>query len=94
MGRCRCGKRGDIDWPRNRSCGLTSFAKTHQAQGLQALAMMQELAVSKPLKASAAPSAPPKRAKHRCSPRICSKVLAHLPPDLSGTRERVLLLAG
>lgn len=73
---------------------LTAITKAHQAKGLPSPATVQELAVGETLKGIRRTLGVAQKAKTPLLTADLLQVLAHLPPDLAGTRDRALLLVG
>ena len=73
---------------------LTSITKAHQARGLVSAATVSELAVGETLKGIRRTLGTAQKGKTPLLTADLLQVLAHLPPDLAGTRDRALLLVG
>ena len=73
---------------------LTSITKAHQALGLPSAATVSELAVGETLKGIRRTLGTAQKGKAPLLTADLLQVLAHLPPDLAGTRDRALLLVG
>ncbi len=73
---------------------LTSITKAHQAHGLVSAATVQELAVGETLKGIRRTLGTAQKGKAPLLTADLLQVLAHLSPNLAGTRDRALLLVG
>ena len=73
---------------------LTSITKAHQAHGLVSAATVSELAVRETLKGIRRTLGTAQKGKLPLLTADLLQVLAHLPPDLAGSRDRALLLVG
>ena len=73
---------------------LTAITKAHQARGLPSPATVSELAVGETLKGIRRTLGTSQRGKVPLLTADLLQVLAHLPPNLAGTRDRALLLVG
>ena len=73
---------------------LTSITKAHRANGLASAATVSELAVGETLKGIRRSLGTAQKGKTPLLTADLLHVLAHLPPDLAGVRDRALLLVG
>jgi integrase len=73
---------------------LTAITKAHQANGLVSPVTVSQLAVGETLKGIRRSLGTAQQGKTPLLTADLLQVLAHLPPDLAGTRDRALLLAG
>jgi integrase len=73
---------------------LTAITKAHQARGLVSPATVSELAVGETLKGIRRTLGTAQKAKAPILTADLLRVLAHLPQDLAGIRDRALLLVG
>ena len=73
---------------------LTAISKAHQAQGHPTPAKVAELAVGETLKGIRRALGTAQQAKTPLLTADLLQVLAHLPPNLAGIRDRALLLVG
>ena len=73
---------------------LTAITKAHQARGFASPATVSAVAVGETLKGIRRSLGVAQKAKAPLLTADLLQVLAHLPPDLAGTRDRALLLAG
>lgn len=73
---------------------LTALTKAHQANGLPSPAIVSELVVGETLKGIRRTLGTAQKGKAPLLTADLLQVLAHLSPDLAGTRDRALLLVG
>lgn len=73
---------------------LTAITKAHQANGLSSPATVSDLAVGETLKGIRRILGTAQKGKAPLLTADLLQVLAHLPPDLAGTRDRAIILVG